>query len=129
MQNELFPVIVSFSERFRKNIKHLAKKYRSIRDDLDPLIAALEQRERPGDRIEQVNNLYIFKVRLKNSDNNKGQGGGYRVVYYIRNPDEVNYHVILLTIYSKTEQADISPNEIASIISELPTPPDNNNVS
>ena len=45
---------------------------------------------------ELGNNTY--KIRIKNSDNNRGKSGGYRIITYI--VDE-NCKIYLVTIYSK----------------------------
>ncbi len=54
----------------------------------------------------------VFKVRLKNSDTSKGKSGGYRIIYQ----RTLEGNIVLVTIYSKTEQADIAPHEIRNII-------------
>jgi len=54
----------------------------------------------------------IYKVRTRNADSAKGKSGGYRIVYQ-KTPENT---IILLTVYSKTEQSDISVQEIQSII-------------
>lgn len=55
---------------FKKNIKELRKKYRSIKADIKPLIQQLESGETPGARISG-NKYPVYKVRVKNSDNKK----------------------------------------------------------
>ena len=72
MQNELFPVEIQFTYRFKKDIKHLYKKYRSVQKDIDQFIELLQNHERPGDRLQEVGNYAVYKERIKNSDNNKG---------------------------------------------------------
>ncbi|MGK7919023.1 MAG: hypothetical protein AB4080_03305 [Trichodesmium sp.] len=61
--------------------------------------------------------FFILKVRVKNSNIQKGKSAGYRLIYQV----ESETSVLLLTIYSKTEQEDISPNEIRSILAEFYT--------
>jgi mRNA-degrading endonuclease RelE of RelBE toxin-antitoxin system len=51
---------------------------------------------------------------VRNSDVAKGKSGGYRVIYYIRTSD----HFIVITLYSKSEQIDIDPDEIRRLIEE-----------
>lgn len=66
------PVIqVTFTERFQKDIRRLGKRYRSIRLDIQPIIAQLEAGEIVGDRISDLS-YTVFKVRVKNSDVQKG---------------------------------------------------------
>jgi mRNA-degrading endonuclease RelE of RelBE toxin-antitoxin system len=67
-----------------------------------------------GDQIQGVG-YTTYKACVKNSDARRGKSGGYRVIYYIRTTDRL----ILLTIYAKTKQTDISVEEIRRIIDEV----------
>jgi len=78
------------------------------------LIALLKQGETPGDRVPRVKSQPIFKVRVPNRDAQSGKSGGYRVIYYIVTDEQR----LLLTIYSKTDQTDITPDELLRIIEE-----------
>ena len=100
-----------FTPEFKRNIRQLAKKYRRIKSDVQPLLDELAQAQTPGDQIPGVQ-YEVFKVRVRNSDSGKGKSGGYRVIYQ-RTKEGVS---ILITIYSKTEQEDIAANEIRHII-------------
>ena len=104
-------VSVEITPEFKRNVRQLAKKYRRIKTDVQPFLDSLEQGQTPGDRVPTVQ-YEVFKVRLSNSDSAKGRSGGYRIVYQRR----TNGTVVLITIYSKTEQQDITPNEIRAII-------------
>jgi mRNA-degrading endonuclease RelE of RelBE toxin-antitoxin system len=73
-------VEIQFSDDFKSRLRTLAKRYRSIRSDLQPLLDELQSSSFPGDRLTQTGSL-VFKVRLKNSDIQKGKSGGYRVIY------------------------------------------------
>ena len=57
----------------------------------------------------------IFKVRVRNRDSSKGKRSGYRLLYYLKTPT----NVILITIYSKSEQSDISVKQIQQILKEF----------
>lgn len=96
-----------------KKLKRLLKKYPHAYDDLQGLIQQLERGETPGDQVKGVK-YTVYKVRLRNSDVAKGKSGGYRVIYYIRTSD----HFIVITLYSKSEQVDIDPDEIRRLIEE-----------
>ncbi|WP_198134526.1 hypothetical protein [Geotalea uraniireducens] len=52
-------VIISFTLEFKRNLRALAKKYRSIRSDIQPLIDHLLAGELPGDQVPGVS-LTIF---------------------------------------------------------------------
>lgn len=107
----LIQVIVS--PTFNRNLRTLAKKYRSIRNDIQPIIEQLAQGELPGDRITGVG-YAVFKLRVRNSDTQKGKSGGYRLIYYV----QTAMGIILLTVYTKSEQVDILAEDIQNIITE-----------
>jgi mRNA-degrading endonuclease RelE of RelBE toxin-antitoxin system len=99
---------------FTRRLKKLRKSYPNVRADMSPLIEQLQRGDSPGDRIQGVG-YTVYKVRLANRDAQRGKGGGYRVIYYVRTGE----HVYLLTVYSKSERTDISANEIRAIIDEI----------
>ncbi|MEZ4668792.1 MAG: type II toxin-antitoxin system RelE/ParE family toxin [Anaerolineae bacterium] len=105
---------VVFSQTFLDDIKRLRKKYRHILDDVDLLVDRLRNGETPGDRIPGTG-YTTYKVRLKSSDLAKGKRGGFRLIYYLQTTTER----FLLTIYAKSEQSDISPDEIAALVRKI----------
>jgi mRNA-degrading endonuclease RelE of RelBE toxin-antitoxin system len=105
---------VLFTFEFKRNLRYLAKAYRSIKSDIEPIIKRIENGELPGNKVPGIH-LNIFKVRVKNSDIQKGKSSGYRCIYYFKTLDKI----ILVTIYSKLEQSDISANRIKEIVSEI----------
>ena len=112
--------MIRYSDTFKRQIKRLSRKYRRIRSDLQPFIERLSGGETPGDRIQGAN-YTVYKARLPNTDAGRGKRGGYRVIYYLRRRDDI----LLVTIYSKTDQADIDADTLIRIIQEeesRPTP-------
>ena len=99
------------SPDFQAQTRKLGKRYRSIRTDLQPLLNDIQSGNFMGDRLTDTGAI-IFKVRLKNSDIQKGKSGGYRVIYQLRD----NTCVLLLVIYSKSDQEDVSTDQIRAII-------------
>jgi len=59
--------------------------------------------------------MMCIKVRLANPSAQKGKSGGFRVIYYVRLGDRV----VLLTIYAKSDQPDISPQDIIALLDDL----------
>ena len=106
--------VVLFTPEFKRNLRALSKKYRHIRDDVEPVIAALQAGALPGDQVPGIGHT-IFKVRVPNRDRAKGKSGGYRIIYYLKTAAEI----ILVTIYSKTEQSDISLPQIRQIVGDF----------
>lgn len=107
------PISVRFTPEFKRNLHALAKKYRHIRTDVQPVIDDLQSRALPGDQVPGVG-VPVFKVRIRNRDAAKGKRGGYRLLYYLQTPSAI----ILVTIYSKSEQSDVSAGEIQRILRE-----------
>ena len=107
-------VPVEHTAEFKRNVRQLAKKYRRIKSDVQPVIEQLERGETPGDEVPRTGeDRVIFKVRVKNSDSGRGKRGGYRMVYWVKPGSR-----ILITIYSKSEQGDVSPQYIRRVIAE-----------
>ena len=112
MQNSQI-VKIKFTPEFKRNLRALSKKYHHIRSDIQPIIDQIQSGQFIGDRITGAN-FVIFKVRTKNSDILKGKSSGYRIIYQRKTPSLA----ILLTIYSKLDQSDISVEKIRQILRE-----------
>jgi mRNA-degrading endonuclease RelE of RelBE toxin-antitoxin system len=106
--------VIETSSRFDKEIKQLAKKYRHVRSDVSTITTLLAEGEVLGDQVMGVGKP-VYKVRVPNSDARRGSAGGYRVIYYLRTAERLT----LITIYSKSKQADVSAKQIRAIIAEL----------
>lgn len=105
---------VRFTLPFIRRLKGLTKRYRKIQNDIQPIIEELQLGNFIGDQIVGIN-FTIFKVRAKNSDIPTGKSGGYRVIYQIVSPELV----LLLLIYAKSDQADVSLDEIQDAIGKV----------
>ena len=108
------PSQVQVTSKFEKDVKRLKRKYPAVKSEIAKLLTQLEDDERPGDKIPNVG-YDVYKVRLANPSAKRGKSGGFRVIYYLQLVDRV----MLLTIYSKTEQTDISPEDIRYILEEF----------
>jgi mRNA-degrading endonuclease RelE of RelBE toxin-antitoxin system len=97
--------------KFDKEVKKLSKKYNLIKEDLNNFILDFDTIHQEATSIK--NNLY--KVRLSNSNKNKGKRAGYRIYYYLK----INDTVYLLTIYDKSQIENINENTLNQHIEEL----------
>lgn len=114
--NNINPISIRFSPEFEKQLYKLSKRYRKIRDDIQPVIIQLQESEITGDRLVGLGEEYqVYKVRVKNSNIQKGKSGGYRLIYYLQTATSI----ILLTVYSKSDQEDIAVTVIQGIIEQV----------
>jgi mRNA-degrading endonuclease RelE of RelBE toxin-antitoxin system len=97
--------------RFKKEVKKLSKKFKKIKDDI--LILVHEIQKNPKSGVSLGNGAY--KVRVSNSSIPTGKSGGFRVITYFLDGDDIYF----LTIYSKTEKENISDNELSEILGEI----------
>ena len=111
---ESLPIEIRFTPDFRKQLRKLEKRYRKIKSDLEPILIQIQMGEIIGDRLQGID-VEVFKVRVRNSDTNRGKSGGYRVIYWLKLPE----CVVLLDIYSKSDREDIEINIIQDIITEF----------
>ena len=102
---------VQASREFKHSLKVLSKKYHHIRSDVEPIINRLLSGEIVGDRIPDVG-YTVFKERAPNQDARKGKSGGYRLIYWLQSDTSI----ILIAIYSKSDQSDISNQYVRDVI-------------
>ncbi len=107
MSYSIFP-----TQRFEKELKRLAKKFPSLKNEFAELIAGIIEDPEIGTFIG--NNCY--KIRLGIGSKGKGKSGGARVITYLYIETETVY---LLTIYDKGEKEDLKPNELKEMIDSL----------
>ncbi len=108
---------IALTRRFQRDLRTLAKRYRHVRQDIQPLIDQLQAGELPGDRIPSME-YTVFKVRLKNSDIQKGKSAGYRAIYYLQLSDRI----VLVTLYSKSDRSDVTVADVRDILTEFESP-------
>lgn len=105
------PVRLLYSDAFKRQLRDLAKRYRHIRADLQPVLDQLQAGDTPGDQVRGIGHV-LYKVRVPNRDARRGKSGGYRVIYYLQTDDDR----LLVTLYSKSDQADVTAAELRKII-------------
>ena len=92
-------------DSFQKELKHLAKKYPSVKNDMALLVASLL--EQPVQGVALGNDCY--KIRLAITSKGKGKSGGARIITHVR---VTKQYVYLLSIYDKSEAENISDEEL-----------------
>jgi mRNA-degrading endonuclease RelE of RelBE toxin-antitoxin system len=110
------PVSIRFSDEFEQELYRLSKRFRNIRSDVQPIIEQLQQGNIVGERIAGIGEDYVvYKVRVRNSNIQKGKSAGYRLIYQV----ESSISTLLLTIYFKSDREDIGANEIWDIVADF----------
>ncbi len=102
---------VKTSANFEREAKHLIKKYRSLAEEVADLISSLSQNPVIGTPIGQ--NCYKIRVAIKSKG--VGKSGGGRVITCVAVLQET---VTLLSIYDKSERANISDKELERLLKE-----------
>ena len=103
--------IVVEQELYKKAVKKLSKSYRNIELDVKKFLQSINTKNDLG--IELKSN--IFKVRIKNSDKNKGKSAGYRLISYLA---IVENELHLLYIYDKSSLVNITEKEIDELVAK-----------
>ncbi|TAE23862.1 MAG: addiction module toxin RelE [Cytophagales bacterium] len=105
---------VSLLSRFRRDLKRLGKKHRTLVTEVDQLLDLLESDPTLGQSLGSG----LYKIRLASQSKGKGKRGGFRVVtYYVEQvgDEEVVY---LVTIYDKSEQDSVSKDDLLAMIDD-----------
>jgi len=103
---------VEATEPFERKLKKLAKKHKSLKNDLSVLIDELSENPTTGTALG--NNC--FKIRIAIQSKGKGKSGGGRVITFVH---VVNTTVYLLDIYDKSEKESISDKELKMLLDLL----------
>lgn len=96
---------------FERNLKKLAKKYPSIKEDFAVFLESLSLNPKQG--IPLGNNSYKTRMKITSTSKGKGKSSGARLITHIVVSQETVY---LLTIFDKSEQENISDNQIKALI-------------
>jgi len=97
---------------FDKQLKRLAKKYHSLKNEYAKLIYDLENNPVKGKAL--ANNCY--KIRLAIASKGKGKSSGARVITHFVVSEGAVY---LLSIYDKSDKNSISDNELLELLKHV----------
>ena len=98
-------VTVKTIPEFDRRAKRLAKKYKSLKSDLQQTVLSLLKNPTQGNDLGRG----VYKVRLAIASKGGGKSGGGRILTYaVKIADPATYEVTLLTIYDKGEISNVS---------------------
>ncbi len=99
--------------KFRKELKQLAKKYASLKNEIAILFDNLEKDPIQGNPIGQN----CYKIRLAIASKGRGKSGGARIITNIVVTDNTVY---LLSIYDKSDKETLTDKELRELLNEIP---------
>ncbi|QBN18855.1 type II toxin-antitoxin system RelE family toxin [Flavobacterium nackdongense] len=94
---------------FKKELKRLAKKFPSLKNDFSEFLESLENNPSQGTSLGKN----CYKIRLAITSKGKGKSGGARVITHIVISKETVY---LLSIYDKSDQESLSQKELDELL-------------
>lgn len=103
---------ITVTPDFLKEMKRLAKRYRSLKADLAGLGEELRQNPLLGTDLGH----HLRKVRLAITSKRKGKSGGARVITCTVIIAQTETEVKLISIYDKSERENISDAELLDIL-------------
>lgn len=97
---------------FKKLFKRLAKKYPSLKNDLQELIGTLKEKPDSGTALGHG----IYKIRMAISSKGKGKSGGARVITFLVTDDQ---EVYLVHIYDKSQLDNLTKDQIIELLKNV----------
>lgn len=109
-------VLIKTIPEFDRRAKRLAKKYKSMKQDLQKFVESIRKNPLQGTCLGHD----VYKIRMSITSKGGGKRGGARILTYAINAtDDGNYEVTFLTIYDKSEIENVSDSYIASLVAEM----------
>ena len=106
---------VTVSHTFKREVKPLAKKYKTLRASVDALIEDLIKNPYLG----QSYGNDIYKIRLADESKGTGKSGGFRVITYLLSENENNFNINLLILYDKSDIEDIPKSDLLDLVNMI----------
>lgn len=100
---------------FEKSFKALAKRHRSLKQDILDFTESLQNNPFQGDELTPG----IRKIRMAIASKGKGKSGGARVITYTVLTIEEDGIVYLLDIYDKSDYSTVDVSILQKKIQEL----------
>ena len=104
---------VEVTHYFKKQAKHLIKKYPSLKNEISSLIDSLALHPEQGASLGKG----CYKIRVPIASKGKGKSGGARIITHVQ---VVRLKVYLLTIYDKSELENLTDQELKEILEFIP---------
>lgn len=106
---------VSVSKAFQRDAKHLLKKFPTLKESINQLIADLI--ENPYLGVSYGSDIY--KIRLADPSKRVGKSGGFRILYFHLAKTEDGIQILLMTIFDKSEKSTIPKAEAIKKLKQI----------
>ena len=103
---------VEYHSNFKKELKPLAKKYPSIKNDLQNLLNNIEKELVLADDLGNG----FKKIRINIKSKGKGKSGGARIISYEILMSTEKTNVVLASIYDKSDFDNIDVNKLRKVL-------------
>lgn len=110
MNFEIYP-----TPDFERQFKALAKRHKSLKQDILNFTESLEKNPFQGVEIAPG----LRKIRMAISSKGRGKSGGARVITYTIIASELNGRVYLIDIYDKSDYSTVDVAVITKMIEKL----------
>lgn len=97
---------------FARELKRLAKRYPSMKDDYRNFLNELRENPLMGTALGQ----HLRKVRFPIASKSKGKSGGARVITHAILLETDGANITLVTIYDKSDQINITDKELRQLM-------------
>ena len=99
---------------FDRAAKRLAKRYKSLKDDLSQLINELRANPQMGTDLGNG----FRKIRMAVKSKGKGKSGGARIITFTLILSQEDTTIALLYLYDKSERSNITDKELETLMKE-----------
>ncbi len=100
---------------FERELKDLAKRYKSMKQDFGNFIASLKENPFQGSDLGDG----LRKIRMAIDSKGKGKAGGARVITYTTLVNEDSGDIWLVEIYDKSEYSTVRTDIIKKMLKDL----------
>jgi len=100
---------------FERELKSLAKKYHSIKNDVKTFSDSLIENPLQGEPLGKD----CYKIRMAITSKGKGKSGGARIISCVK---IIQSSVYLLSLYDKSDKENISDKELDNLLKSAGIP-------
>ena len=100
---------------FARSLKSLAKRHKSIKEDMEKLRASLEENPLQGSDLGGG----LRKIRMAIESKGGGKSGGARVITFTIFTDQATGKVYMLEVYDKSDYSTIKKDIIKKMLKDL----------